>query len=128
MQPDTYWQAPSTGTLVVELGLFALFVVGAWRVFKKAGKPGWAALIPIYNVIVLLQITGKPIWWIVLYLIPFVNLVVDILVSLELARRFGKGLGLGLGLALLPFIFYPVLGFGDAQYLGSGPVAASPAF
>jgi hypothetical protein len=126
--PYDTWQAPSTGTLVVELALFGLFVVGAWRVFQKAGKPGWAAIIPIYNVVVLLQITGKPIWWLVLYFVPLVNVVFDILVSLEVARRFGKGLAFGLGLAFLPFIFYPVLGFGDAQYLGSAPAAASAAF
>jgi hypothetical protein len=121
-------QLSGTGVLIVELGLVALFVIGAWKVFEKAGQPGWGAIIPIYNVIVLLRITGKPLWWIILFFIPIVNFVVEILVSLELARRFGKGVGFGLGLAFLPFIFYPVLGFGDAQYMGGAPASASPAF
>lgn len=91
-------------------------VAGIWKVFEKAGEPGWAAIIPIYNVIVLLKIAGKPVWWIILLLIPLVNFIVSILVSIEVAKRFGKGAGFGIGLALLPFIFYPVLGFGDARY------------
>jgi hypothetical protein len=118
-------QAQSTGTQLVELAILVLAIAGLWRVFQTAGKPGWAAIIPIYNLIVLLQITGKPIWWIILYLIPFVNLVVLVLVSLELAKRFGKGVGFGIGIALLPFIFYPVLGFGPDRYLGAGPAPSS---
>jgi hypothetical protein len=121
-------QPQSTGTQLVELAILVLAIVGLWKVFQKAGKPGWAAIIPIYNLIVLLQITGKPLWWIILYLIPFVNLVVVVLVSLELAKRFGKGVGFGIGIALLPFIFYPVLGFGPERYLGAGPApTATPA-
>jgi hypothetical protein len=118
-------QGQSTGVQLVELAILVLSVAGLWRVFQKAGKPGWAAIIPIYNVIVLLQITGRPLWWIILYFIPFVNLVVLVLVSLELAKRFGKGVGFGIGIALLPFIFYPVLGFGPDRYLGAG-AAPSP--
>jgi len=75
----------------------------------------------------LLQITGKPIWWLILYLIPFVNIVAVILVCIELAKRFGKGVGFGVGLALLPFIFYPILGFGDATYGRVPAVATAPA-
>ena len=115
-------QGQSTGMQLVELAILVVAVAGLWKVFQKAGKPGWAAIIPIYNLIVLLQITGKPIWWIILYFIPFVNLVVLVLVSLELAKRFGKGVGFGIGIALVPFIFYPVLGFGPDRYLGAGAV------
>src|SRR5215468_3252945 len=118
-------QGQGTGTTLLEIALLVLLFAGMWKVFQKAGKPGWAAIIPIYNLIVLLQITGKPLWWIILYLIPFVNLVVLVLVSLELAKRFGKGVGFGIGIALLPFIFYPVLGFGPDRYLGAG-AAPSP--
>jgi hypothetical protein len=105
--------------LVVELALFVLLVAGMWKVFTKAGQPGWAAIIPIYNVIVLLQVAGRPIWWIILYLIPFVNIVIAIIVNIDIAKRFGKGVGFAIGLVFLPFIFYPILGFGDAQYQGN---------
>lgn len=102
--------------LLVELVLAILMIVGMWKVFTKAGKPGWAAIIPIYNGIVLLEIAGKPIWWIILFLIPCVNLIMAILVSMGVAKNFGKSEAYGIGLALLPFIFYPLLGFSDAKY------------
>jgi hypothetical protein len=89
-----------------------------WKVFAKAGQPGWAAIVPIYNIIVLLQISGKPVWWILLFLIPVVNLVIAILVGIAIAKNFGKSDAFGVGLGLLGFVFYPILGFGDAQYQG----------
>jgi hypothetical protein len=91
-------------------------LIGMWKSFAKAGQPGWAAIIPIYNAVVLLEMAGRPIWWILLLLIPGVNFVVIILVMIDLAARFGKGAGFGIGLALLGFIFWPILGFGDARY------------
>jgi hypothetical protein len=109
------------GMMICWLIVVLLIVIGMWKVFTKAGKPGWAAIIPIYNMIVLLEIAGKPIWWFILMLIPFVNIVVIIIVLIALARNFGKGVGFAIGLLLLPFIFYPILGFGDAKYQ---PVAA----
>ncbi|HMP89262.1 MAG TPA: DUF5684 domain-containing protein [Kiritimatiellia bacterium] len=102
--------------LIIQLALIVLIVVSMWKVFTKAGKPGWASIIPIYNLIVLLQIVGKPLWWIVLLLIPFVNLVVAIILAFKLAETFGKGGGFAVGLILLPIIFYPILAFGDASY------------
>ena len=104
--------------MVVYLAIMVLIIAGMWKVFVKAGKPGWACLIPIYNVIVLLEIAGKELWWIILLLIPFVNFVVLILVGIAIAEKFGKGAGFGVGLALLPMVFYPILGFGDARYQG----------
>lgn len=103
--------------------IVVLIFVAMWKVFTKAGKPGWAAIVPIYNVIVLLEIVGRPLWWIVLYLIPFVNFVVSIIVSIDVAKAFGKDPAFGIGLAFLPPIFYPILGFGSARYVG--PVAAT---
>jgi hypothetical protein len=94
--------------LVVAVGVIA----GLWKVFVKAGKPGWAAIIPIYNII------GKPLWWIILLFIPFVNIVVLIILSIALAEKFGKSAAYGIGIALLGFIFIPMLGFGDARYQG----------
>ena len=102
-------------------------IAGMWKTFVKAGKPGWAAIIPIYNVVVMLEIVGRPIWWIILMLIPCVGIVVQIIIYIDLAKSFGKGSGFGVGLALLPFIFLPILGFGDARYLGpSVPQPGSP--
>jgi len=90
-----------------------------WKVFTKAGQPGWACLIPIYNFYIVLKIIGKAGWWLLLMLIPLVNIVIAILVRNGLAKSFGKGTGFTVGMILLPFIFVPILGFGDAQYLSS---------
>jgi hypothetical protein len=102
--------------LVIELAIIVAIIAGVWKVFVKAGKPGWAAIIPIYNLIVLLEIAGKPLWWIILFFIPFVNIIMAIFVGIGVAKNFGKSDGFGVGLGLLGFIFYPILGFGDAQY------------
>ena len=102
--------------LLISLAFVALMIVSAWKVYTKAGQPGWAAIIPIYNVFVLLKIVGKPWWWIIGLLIPFVNFIVLILLCVELAKVFGKGIGFAIGLILLAFIFYPILAFGDATY------------
>ena len=108
--------AMGTGMSIVILVVSLLLIVSMWKVFTKAGEPGWAAIIPIYNLIVLLKIAGKPAWWFILFLIPLVNFIVAIIVCIALARNFGKGTGFGLGLAFLGFIFFPILGFGDARY------------
>jgi hypothetical protein len=110
------------GFFLVWLALGILMIAAMWKVFAKAGKPGWAAIVPIYNLIVLLEIVGKPLWWVVLMFIPVVNLVVGIIVLLELAKAFGKGAGFAIGLLLLPIVFYPILGFGNATYLGKPAV------
>jgi uncharacterized protein DUF5684 len=109
----------STVALLIQLVIAAVVIIGMWKVFTKAGQPGWAVLIPIYNIIVMLQIAGKPIWWIILFFIPIVNIVVAIMVPIAIAKAFGKGIGFGLGLIFLGFIFYPILGFGDSQYVGA---------
>jgi len=113
---------------LVSLVISLIFIAGMWKIYSKAGKPGWAAIIPIYNLIVLFEITGKPIWWIILFLIPVVNfiapLIVMILVYITLAERFGRGGGTVVGLILLPFIFVPMLGFGSATYQ-AGPAPAT---
>ena len=105
---------------LVFLAVVILVLVSIWKVFVKAGQPGWASLIPIYNVLVLLKIAGRPGWWLLLFLIPLVNLAVTLVVSLDIAKAFGKGAGFGIGLALLAFIFYPLLAFSDAEYVGNG--------
>lgn len=111
---------------LIYLAIVVLVIIGFWKVFVKAGKPGWAAIVPIYNLIILLEIAGKPIWWIVLFFIPIANLVAAILIGIAVAEAFGKTPGFGIGLALLGFVFYPILGFGDAQYVGAAGGAAPP--
>ncbi|MBI2397821.1 MAG: signal peptidase I [Xanthomonadales bacterium] len=111
--------------MLVWLAVIVAILAGFWKVFVKAGQPGWACLVPIYNIVVMLQIVGRPIWWLVLLLIPIVSLVVMIIVSIDMAKSFGKGTGFGVGLALLGPIFYPMLGFGDAKYQGPAAAAAS---
>ena len=113
---ETAAEGPGIVFWICYAAVIILWIAGLWKVFEKAGEPGWAAIIPIYNLVVLLKIAGKPVWWIILFLIPVVNFIIAILVAIEIAKRFGKGAGFGIGLALLPFIFYPVLGFGDARY------------
>jgi hypothetical protein len=108
------------GFLLIWLVLVILAIAGVWKTFSKAGEPGWAAIIPIYNIYVMLKIAGRPAWWlVVILLIPLVNLIMLIIVAIDIAKAFGKGAGFGLGLALLGFIFFPILGFGDAQYQGA---------
>lgn len=106
----------STLGWIIYLAVIVIVIAGIWKAFEKAGKPGWAAIVPIYNVIVMLEIAKKPLWWIVLMLIPIVNIVIAIILNIEIAQKFGKGAGFGLGLSFLGFIFWPILGFGDAQY------------
>ena len=101
---------------LIWLALCVLLIVAMWKVFAKAGQPGWAALIPIYNAYIMLKIAGKPGWWLVLYLIPIVNLVVCILVLLAVAKAFGKGGGFVAGMILLPIIFWPILAFDCSTY------------
>ena len=128
-----YNSEPSMGAMIVPMiiGLvFIGFMVAAmWKVFTKAGQPGWAAIVPIYNLYVMLQIVGRPAWWLALYLlavIPFVGslivMVLGINIAIDMAKSFGKGAGFGIGLAFLGPIFYAILGFGSAQYVG--PAAA----
>ena len=100
--------------IVIALSLF--LIVSFWKVFVKAGQPGWGIFIPIYNIYLLLMIAGKPGWWLILYLIPLVNIVIGILVAIDIAKNFGKDAAFGLGLVFLGFIFYPILAFGSATY------------
>ena len=89
-----------------------------WKVFVKARQPGWAAIIPFFNVYILTVIAGRPILWFILLLIPFVNIVAAIIVCIDIAKYFGKGVGFAIGLVFLGPIFFPILGFGSATYSG----------
>ena len=110
---------PSPIVYVIYLAVMVLAIAGMWKVFTKAGKPGWAAIVPIYNLVVLLDIAKKPTWWIiVMLLVPIVNIIFIILTFGAVAEKFGKGAGFGVGMALLGPIFLPILGFGGAQFQG----------
>ena len=104
------------GVVAFYLVVLVFFAIVGWKIFAKAGKPGWAVIVPIYNLVVYLEITKRPLWWIILCLIPLVNIVVSIIMVFDLARKFGKGIGFGFGLLFLGFIFAPVLAFGSAKY------------
>ena len=124
---DTF-DAPSAGlsstVWIVACAVMVFYIAAMWTIYTKARQPGWAAIIPIYNLVVLHQIVGKPVWWVLLYFIPLVNIVISIIVTHALSLSFGKGVGFTLGLIFLGFIFYPVLAWSDAQYLG--PTAGTP--
>ena len=105
--------------LIIYLVLFVLWIAGLWKIFEKAGHPGWAAIIPIYNIFIVTKIAGKEWWWLLLMLIPIVNIVILIVVYVAVAQKFGKGPGFAVGMVFLPFIFALILGFGDAEYEGS---------
>jgi len=136
-QDDQQAPANSAGSAIggaigglVGLAIGVVVLIGMWKVFTKAGQPGWACLIPFYNFYVLLKVVGRPGWWLVMMLIPFVSLVFAIIVMIDLAKSFGKGGGFAAGLILLGPIFICLLGYGDARYVGPAagggalPVAA----
>jgi len=110
------------GTYSLVVIIWVVIVIASmWMIFSKAGQPGWAAIVPIYNYYILLKVVGRPGWWVILLFIPIVNFVIALMVTYELAKVFGKGMGYFLGLLFLGFIFYPMLAFGSAQY--QGPIA-----
>ncbi len=111
--------------LLIYLAVIVVVVAGLWKMFVKAGQPGWGALIPIYNIYLLCKIVGRPGWWLILFLVPFVSIVIAIIVCIDLAKSFGRGTGTAIGLILVGFVFIPILGFGKAEY--QGPAAAMPA-
>lgn len=123
---DTFSAGSGPGPVfwIVWLAVVVLEIAAMWKVFEKAGQPGWAAIIPIYNAIVLIQISGKPVWWFLLYFIPLVNIIIAIIVMHNISKNFGKGVGFTVGLILLGAIFFPILAWGDAEYLG--PTAGTP--
>ncbi|TLX73259.1 hypothetical protein E9993_15835 [Labilibacter sediminis] len=113
----------STGLLgnigiIFWLAIVVFSIIVGWKIYEKAGKPGWACIVPIYSAIVMLQIVGKPWWWIFLFMIPGVNLIFAIWTTNLLSKSFGKDEGFTVGLLLLSIVFYPILAFGSAKYVG----------
>jgi hypothetical protein len=100
----------------IGLAVLIMLLGAMWRVFEKAGQPGWAALIPIVNLFFLARVAGKPLWTVALLFIPFVNVLAAVIYGVSIARHFGKGPLFGLGLTFLGPIFYPIIGYGSARY------------
>jgi hypothetical protein len=119
-------QAPGPLFWIFWFAVTILMIAACWKIFTKAGQPGWAAIIPIYNWYIFCKIVGRPGWWVILLFIPFVNFIVGIILCIDLAKSFGKGVGFGIGLILLGIIFFPILGFGSAQYQGPAAGGLAP--
>ena len=108
----------SPGLIFICLAIAVLGIAAMWKVFEKAGQPGWAAIIPIYNWYIMTKIAGKPGWWVLMLLIPFVNIIFAIWLYNMISKSFGKDEGFTVGLVLLSIIFWSILGFGSAKYIG----------
>ena len=104
---------------VVSLGAWLLLIASMWRVFTKAGQPGWHAIIPFLNTWTLVKVAGKPEWWFFLFFVPCVNSIVGFVVLYEVARAFGRSTGFSVGTALLSPIFFPILAFGSSEHLAT---------
>lgn len=119
------------------LAILVVILVAHWKIFVKAGQAGWKSLIPFYNAYVLLQIVGRPGWWLLLFLVPFINIVIAVIVAIDLAKSFGRSEVFGIvALFLFSLVGYVMLAFGKDKYLGPGgtqapatsvPEAAPPA-
>lgn len=117
-----FFASISISWIIISVVLSILLIIAFWIVFKKAGKHGWASIIPIYNIVVLFQIAGLSPWLILLLVFPIINIipviVFAILIPFRTAKAFGRGTGFGFGLWLLPPIFYLILAFGTSEYVG----------
>lgn len=101
---------------IVWIIIAVVVIVGLWKTLVKADKPGWGAIIPFYNAYLIIKMAGRPGWWLILLFIPIVNIVINVIVSIDVARNFGHGTGFGILLWLFSPIMYLVLGFGSSQY------------
>ena len=116
----------STGSAVgflIYLAFLVFEIAALWLVFVKAGRPGWGAIIPFYNVYLICKVAKRPGWWMILFLIPLVNIVIAFIVFIDMAKAFGKSTGFGVLLTLFSFVCMPILGFGAATY-DDAPAAA----
>lgn len=119
MNPSATTSAVSGIGTLIYLAILVLEFAAMWIIFAKAGRPGWAAIIPLYNTYTLIKLTGHSGWWLALLFVPIVNLVIYIMLMLDLARVFGRGTGFAIGLIFLAAIFVPILAFGDSRYVGA---------
>lgn len=110
------------------IALIVLMVISTWRIFEKAGKPGWASIVPIYRTMIMIEIVGKPSIWILWCLLPCSSIVFGVWILNLLNKSFGKDEAFTIGMLFLPFIFWPMLGFGSAKYLGPSAQEAQPGY
>ena len=121
-QTDYQTSAAAAGSpvvMIISLLIGLMLIVAMWKIFTKAGQPGWASLIPIFNIYIWCKIVGRPGWWVILMLIPFVNFIIAIILCIDLAKSFGKGVGFGIGIILLGIIFLPILAIRQRPISGS---------
>jgi hypothetical protein len=116
-QYESFWDVPVWLQILWFVAVI-LIIVAQWKVFEKAGQPGWASLIPFYNIYIMTKITGKPGYWVLLLFVPIVNLVILIWLINMMSKSFGHDEGFTLGLIFLGLIFWPILGFGNSTYQG----------
>jgi hypothetical protein len=109
--------------LLVVLALIVIGIIGMWKVFTKAGQPGWAAIVPFYNLYVLTQVAGREWWWMLLMLVPYVGFIFQLIIAADVAKRFGKSAVWGVILCGILGIGYVILGFGSAMYQANQPAA-----
>ena len=102
-----------------------LLVIPTWRIYVKAGEPGWSAIVPLFSQYTLCTVVGRPVWWLIWLLIPYVNFVFWLIFAMDLARVFSRSKGFGIGIWLLPFVFLPILGYGSAEYTAPTGVSAA---
>ena len=107
-------------TLVILVIVIIFLIASQWKTFIKAGQPGWACIVPFYNYYIMAKIGGVKNWWLIF--IPFVNIYIIIVILHGISKSFGKDVGYTLGLIFLGFIFWPLLGFGPAKYIGPNGV------
>jgi len=105
------------GGAILYVAFIVLMIASLWKLFDKGGQKGWCAIIPILNIVVLIKLVHKELWWIILFLIPCVNIIAVIVIYFNVAKAFGKGAGYGIGTIILPWIFIPILAFGKSQYV-----------
>ena len=108
--------------IVIYLAVVVFLIASIWKTFEKAGQPGWAAIVPIYNFYTMAKIAGVKNWWLIF--IPIANIYIAIVTLNGISKSFGKDVGFTIGLILLGIVFWPILGFGDAKYIGPGGVNA----
>ena len=103
---------------ILYIGIIVFMIISMWKVFKKANQPGWAAIVPYYNYYIMVKIAKKPDWWLLMIiLVPIANIVFLIMTMNGISKNFGKDSGFTVGLVLLPMVFWPILGFGNATYI-----------
>lgn len=103
---------------IIGIALTVLLLVSLWKIFVKAGKPGWGAIVPFYNFYCLFDISFGNGWLFLLMFVPCVGVVMQIIAYVKLAQAFGKSGGFAVGLIFLPYIFLPILAFDGSQYYG----------